>query len=320
MANRWLRRASAAAAAVGLALVFGGGTAWAAGSTVTWTGNGTNHGICENVGPSDDLHPQAGQQGWLFILTSPFDNSGSTLTVTFDPAGSVPPSPVPNLPKNGNGSYHFAVYSSLGAKLVSASATNGTQGQSILTVSHCTDGTPVGTPPSTPPPPKSSITSEVQLANNKVIDDSKNPGTAPADVHDAVTVTVTGLDFWSGTLNETFYHTNNCDSAVIDTATVDVDQSTTMPIDVLPETKLAAGEYSYQARFVDQNPEADEISTNGVCEPFKIVAAPTPTPTTPGLPVTGSSLTGLLVAGVVLIAAGGAILFVMRRRRSVTDL
>src|SRR5262249_27348139 len=171
-------------------------------------------------------------------------------------------------------------------------------------VSHCTGGTPVGTPPSTPPPPKSSITSEVRLANNKVIDDGSSPGTAPADVHDVVTLTVTGLDFWSGTITETFYHTNNCDSAIIGTATVDVDQTTPMPIDILPETGLPAGEYSYQARFVDKN--NDVISTDGVCEPFKIVAAPTTTPTTttstPGLPVTGSSLTVILVAGVVLIA------------------
>jgi LPXTG-motif cell wall-anchored protein len=329
MANRWLRRASAAAAVVGLALVFGGGTAWAVPSramtaldnpTIIWDHHGTNaDGICSNIGNSDDLNPPQGQEGWVFILTSPAGDT-STLTFDFNP-DAITQSPLSPGEKEANGSIHFVVYTPLGAALQSASATNGT-GNSQLNVSHCENGTPVGTPPPPPPSIKSSITSEVRLANNKVIDDSSNPGTAPADVHDSVTVTVTGLDFWSGTINETFYDTNNCDSKIIDSATVDVDQSTTMPVDVLPETKLPAGEYSYQAMFVDKN--NDVLSTSGVCEPFKIVAAPTPTPptttSTPSLPVTGSSLTGILVAGVVLIAGGGAILLVMRRRRSVTEL
>jgi LPXTG-motif cell wall-anchored protein len=230
---------------------------------------------------------------------------------------------------SGSGSYHFAVYAPLGAKLVSASATNGDGDKHpVLTVSHCTAGTPVGTPP-TPPSPKSSITSDVRLANNTVIDDGSHPGTAPADVHDVVTLTVTGLDFWSGTINETFYHTNNCDSAIIDSVMVDVDQSTTMPIDILPETNLPAGEYSYQAMFVDKN--NDVISTDGVCEPFKIVAASTTTPptstpaTTPGtpstshsspggsLPVTGVALTGIIIAGVALVGGGAALIYTRRR-------
>ncbi len=41
------------------------------GQTVTWTGNGTNNGYCSSFQSDPDLHPAAGQQGWLFILTSP---------------------------------------------------------------------------------------------------------------------------------------------------------------------------------------------------------------------------------------------------------
>jgi LPXTG-motif cell wall-anchored protein len=332
MANRWLKRASAAAAAVGLALVFGGGTAWANGGIpVSWTGNGTtvdpttHEGTCDHVGTSDDLTPGPNQQGWLFILTSPFDSSGSSLSFTFDPA-NVPPdsvSPVTGV-QMGGGSYHFAVYATLGAKLVSATATNGTA-NSKLVVSHCTDGSNSEVPPP-PPTPHYTVTSEVQLANNTVIDDGSHPGTAPADVHDSVTVTQTGADVWSGTITETFYDSNNCDTKIIDSATVDIDQTTTMPVNILPETGLAAGEYSYQASFTDNG----GVNVIGACEPFKIVAPPTTTPpattppattpptttTTPGLPVTGSSLTGILVAGVALIAAGGATLFFMRRRRT----
>jgi LPXTG-motif cell wall-anchored protein len=340
MANRWLKRASAAAAAVGVALVFGGGTAWAVPNPtpspvdVHWVGNGTNYdkttgeGTCEHVGKSDDLNPGQGQEGWLFILTSP-SGSTSQLSFAFDPASALYDSTSPvDGDKKGNGSIHFVVYSSIGAKLASATATNGTA-NSVLTVSHCTDGPPADTTPSTPPPPTSSISSDVRLANNNVIDDSGNhSGTAPADVHDAVTVTVTGLDFWSGTIHESFYDTNNCDSKVIDSTTVDVSESTKMPVDILEETGLPAGEYSYSASFVDEN--NDILSTDGICEPFRVVAGPptsstttappttgVPTTTPPSgnhLPTTGVALTGYILAGLALIAGGVFALMVARRR------
>jgi LPXTG-motif cell wall-anchored protein len=325
MANRWLKRATAAAAAVGLTLVFGGGTAWAAssrgvvsaftdGTTVVWNGNGTNEdGTCKNVGSSDDLDPSANQEGWVFILTHPAGDT-SDLTFDFNP-DAVTPSPVAG-DKKGNGSIHFVVYTPIGAALQTAQATNGTA-DSVLTVSHCEDGSKV------PPTPESSLTSEVHLANHTVIDDSSNPGTAPADVHDQVTLTVTGVDFWSGKITENFYKNNECQGYTADHTTFDVDQSTTMPLeDLLPEPGLAEGEYSYQATFVDV--DDDTLSVEGACEPFKIVDAPSTTvtttpPTTTStahLPVTGSSLTGILVAGVALIAAGGATLFLLRRRRA----
>ena len=51
--------------------------------TVLWTGNGTTNGVCNSFEDDPDLNPAAGQQGWLFILTSPFDGNGSTLDATF---------------------------------------------------------------------------------------------------------------------------------------------------------------------------------------------------------------------------------------------
>jgi hypothetical protein len=341
MANRWLKRASAAAAAAGLALVFGGGTAWAANSrTVTsalsdvqWGGNGTTNGVCDQIGPSDDLNPPAGDQGWLFILTQPVDSSGSVLTYDFaDPPNADITGTVNGVHMGkGKGSYHFAVYVPVGATLVSASATNGTGN---LVVSHCTVGPPPGSTPPPPPPVTFDVNSDVLLADNTTVVDNAHPATAPADVHDSVTVTVTGPAKWSGVLTETLYNSGNCDSDVnIGEATVDVDQSTKSPISVLEEKNLAAGDYSYQAMFTldegigDNNlPKTEDKS---VCEPFKVVDGPSPSPspsttTTPPttttsthtLPTTGAPLTGILVAAVVLIAAGGGTLFLMRRRRT----
>jgi uncharacterized protein (DUF2141 family) len=328
MANRWVRRATAAAGAVGLALVFGGGTSWAATSskalaltdvpTVTWQGNGAHDGICENIGPSDDLNPPLGKQGWLFILTSP-SGSSWTLTVTFNP---------PNTPvdvvgvKKGGGSIHFAVYADLGAKLVSASATNGTD-KSVLTVSHCESGGTPGTPPPPPVTPHSSITSTVHNADHTVVDDSSKPATAPASVHDTVTVTVTDLKFWSGTITVRFFHNNDCKGDQSASATKDIDQDTSMPVeDLLPESGLAAGEYSYRESFVDTNNDA--LNVTGACEPFKVVEAPTPTPTTPTttLATTGAPVGSIALAGTILLAGGvGLVAFVLvaRRRRSQAD-
>ena len=99
--------------------------------TVVWSGNGTNDGVCSDIGEFDDLDPGPGEQGWLFILTSP-DPGPWTLTATFNPGGVEMASGV----QQGNGSIHFVVYSPADATLVSASATNGSD-LSVLTVSHC---------------------------------------------------------------------------------------------------------------------------------------------------------------------------------------
>lgn len=107
---------------------------------VSWDGNGASGGYCNDFIDDPDMTPETGQQGWLFILTSPFDNSGSQLTTSFNPSYQTPSNPISGLHKGGGGgSYHFIVYTKADAQLVSASATNGTD-NSNLTVSHCEKG------------------------------------------------------------------------------------------------------------------------------------------------------------------------------------
>ena len=104
-----------------------------AANTTTWDGNGTANGFCTDN--TSDTSVPAGQQQWLFILTSP--GAGPwTLTAHFDPATSPDPAVVSGV-QQGGGSIHFTVNTAIGAKLLSASATNGTA-NSVLTVSHCT--------------------------------------------------------------------------------------------------------------------------------------------------------------------------------------
>jgi hypothetical protein len=316
--------AAAAALAASMATVLLWGAAAQAaqrttvtGITVTWTGNGTTQGACDNVGPANDLNPGPGQEGWLFILTSPFDATGSSLMFSFTPA-AVTPSPVAGVHKGGGGgSYHYAVYTPAGAILNSASATNGTD-NSVLTVSHCELGGPNGEQPG------SAITSEVHNATHKVITNG-SPGTAPANVHDQVTLTVTGLDHWSGTITLKFFTTNDCNvDHVGGTFTDTWDESTTMPQDnLLPEGPLAAGEYSYRESFHFINPDNQELDVTGACEPFKIVEQPSTPATSPSLPQTGNTVGGVGVgvvalAGAALVAGGAALIF-LRRRRSMTE-
>lgn len=111
----------------------------AAAQEVDWTGNGTNDGLCNNIGDFGDLAPGPNQQGWLFILTSPFDGLGSTLTYAFDPSTTDTSVSGTKKGNGANGSYHYVVYTDIGAVLLSASATDGTA-NSVLTVSHCESG------------------------------------------------------------------------------------------------------------------------------------------------------------------------------------
>jgi hypothetical protein len=99
-------------------------------SPIVWTGNGTNGGLCSQI--FDDPSVTPGDQVWLFILTSP-SGSSWTLNASFDDGTTV--SGVG--PSKTVGSIHFEVTTDVGAKLLSASATNG-QTNSVLTVSHCT--------------------------------------------------------------------------------------------------------------------------------------------------------------------------------------
>jgi hypothetical protein len=319
--RRGLGRVAAAALATAGAVVLAMATPAAAfatdsGTEVKWTNHGTTNGACDNVGPANDLNPGPGEEGWLFVLTSPFDANGSDLTFDFTPA-ALTSSPLAGEHK-GNGSggtYHYAVYTPAGAILNSASATNGTE-NSNLNVSHCELGGPNGEQPS------SAITSVVHNAAHTVISNG-SPGTAPANVHDQVNLTVTGLDHWSGTITMKFFTTNDCNSDHVGGTFTDTwDESTSMPQDnLLPEGPLAAGEYSYRESFHFVKPDNQELDVTGACEPFKIVDPVTPSPS-PSLPKTGDAVGGVFVTGAVLLVAGAgliALLFITRRRRSAAE-
>ena len=107
-------------------------------SPVYWNsaGGGTTGGVCNSFEDDAKLTPGPGQQGWLFILTNddPAHNT-SDLTATFSDGSQGPIAG----DKQANGSYHYIVYTTLGATLLSAEATNG-MSNSQLTVSHCESG------------------------------------------------------------------------------------------------------------------------------------------------------------------------------------
>jgi hypothetical protein len=171
------------------------------------------------------------------------------------------------------------------------------------------------------------VTSEVHLDGTHAAIDNANPATAPADVHDSVVVTVSGLDEWVGDVIMSFYTNGDCAGNAADTTAqgdIPVNQGTAMPLeDLLPQSGLAAGDYSYKAVFVTGNPALPAV-TEGACEPFKVVdPRTTPPSSTSSLPQTGNTvgdvgLGTLAVAGAVLVA-GGAALILFRRRRNVSE-
>jgi hypothetical protein len=112
-------------------------------SPIPWEGNGTTvTGACADN--SEDLSLPAGDQNWLFILTSPSGSSWD-LTATFHDSGTKTATGV----QQGDGSVHFTVTTFVDDTLLSASATNGMT-NSVLTVSHCEHGEPL--PPVVVPP------------------------------------------------------------------------------------------------------------------------------------------------------------------------
>ncbi|HEY0964945.1 MAG TPA: hypothetical protein VGE13_00515 [Candidatus Saccharimonadales bacterium] len=118
-------------AMVGLVSILSSPAVFAA-NPVMWTGNGTTNGMCNTL--NSDISVPAGQQQWLFILTSP--SAGPwTLTAQFNPATTPNPIVVAGV-QQGGGSVHFTVNTEIGAQLLSATATNGNS-NSVLTVSHC---------------------------------------------------------------------------------------------------------------------------------------------------------------------------------------
>ena len=161
------------------------------GQSVNWTGNGTSNGYCSSFQNDEDLHPAAGQQGWLFILNSVTGNNWS-LTTSFNPSSQSPSNPISGS-QQGSGSVHFIVYSTLGAQLLSASATNGT-GNSNLVVSHCEKGagvtpTPTSVPTATPTPTKTPTATPTPTMTQPTA--TPTPGQCDDD---CVTPTVTPTD------------------------------------------------------------------------------------------------------------------------------
>ena len=101
-------------------------TSTSGAKVITWTGNGTSGGFCSSISGSGNT------QTWQFNLTSPFSTGNSTLTATFQSAGTK------TATVSGSTSViKWLVATGKNDRLLSASATNGTK-NSVLTISHCT--------------------------------------------------------------------------------------------------------------------------------------------------------------------------------------
>ncbi|HSX18136.1 MAG TPA: Ig-like domain-containing protein [Candidatus Saccharimonadales bacterium] len=162
----------------------------ASASATTWTGNGTTNGFCSDVS-SDNTVP-AGEQRWLFILTSPGTGPWS-LTTSFSPSFQDPIGAISGI-QQGNGSIHFTVFTNIGAQLLSASATNGTD-NSVLTVSHCETG--LGT---------SATSTTLHDANHNVVTEGSSVALGSI-IHDLATVTLTPSAIPTGSVTFRFYTT-----------------------------------------------------------------------------------------------------------------
>jgi hypothetical protein len=110
------------------------GPAVGAAAAIEWTGQGTTNGLCNNL----QTDPNVTGQIWLFILTQPGPGTWS-LTTTFSPGTQTPSNPIIGTQQAG-GSVHFSVTTTIGATLLSASATSSVDGApgGNLVVSHCT--------------------------------------------------------------------------------------------------------------------------------------------------------------------------------------
>ncbi len=120
-----------AATSIGISSAF-------ASATITWTAGDAKGSSCASIQSDPDLNPGPGQQAWLFTLSQPSGDGPYELTTTFSPAWQTPDNAITGFfPVGGDGSVHFIVNSIEGAQLISASASGGQTGQSVLTIAHC---------------------------------------------------------------------------------------------------------------------------------------------------------------------------------------
>ncbi|HEX4161257.1 MAG TPA: hypothetical protein VHZ05_02095 [Acidimicrobiales bacterium] len=235
------------------------------GSTVIWTGNGTVDGTCKSFQDDTDFDPiPAGDMAWLFILTHP---------------GAAPYNLTTNLgdatPNKVVGSVHFILYTPLGSTLTSASATNGNGENSVLTVSHCENGTPAI--PTTIMTTVFDATTGVQWSGNETVGASAEDTSTvtPGNQNTAGPSATAELPTITGTVTYTFFTNGTCDGTDGVAQTVDITDG------VIPHSpptlSLAAGSYSYEAVYNGDSNYA--ASPTGGCEPFSVGQAPTSTST-----------------------------------------
>jgi hypothetical protein len=223
--------------------------ATASADTITWTGNGTSNGLCSDV--SSD--PNVTGQEWLFILTSPGPGPW-TLTTSFSPSAQSPANPIAGV-QQGGGSIHFTVDTAIGAKLLSASATNGTE-NSNLTVSHCTVGRGTSTTATT-----------LHTAAEAVI---ATGGSVPLGtvMHDLATVTPSGTTAPTGNVSFTFYNNDSCDGDGTAAGTVALNGANPGVAHPSDSTAaLAAGSYAFQANWPG---DTNYFGSTSDCEHFTV--------------------------------------------------
>lgn len=218
-------------------------------SATTWTGNGTTNGFCSNT----SSNPNVTGQNWLFILTSPGTGPWN-LTATFDPATTPSPIVVAGV-QQGGGSIHFTVNTTVGAKLLSASATNGTA-NSVLTVSDCVVGR--GT---------STVTTTLHNAAHETVavDGSVPLGTV---MHDLATVTPSGTTAPTGSVTFTFFNNGTCTGDGTAAGVVALDGAN--PGIAHPSNSTAAltpGSYAFKASWPGDTKYSGNTSS---CESFTV--------------------------------------------------
>jgi hypothetical protein len=227
------------------------------GSEVIWDGNGTNSdGSCQTFQDDTDFDPiPNGDMAWLFILTQP-GSAPYHLTTNLGNA-------TPNLIA---GSIHFILYAPLGSLLTSASATNGNGDNSVLTVSHCENGTPLL--PTTISTTVFDATTGVQWSGLETVGAAASDTSSVGGVQEGTPLT--------GTVTYTFFTNGTCDGNG-SAQTVDIADGV---IPHSPSTlSLAAGSYSYTAVYNGDSNYAASTPSSVHCEPFSVADGPTSTAT-----------------------------------------